>query len=56
MKIRSDSQIKAGVIGAFLFPSGEIFAVFTIVAIVFVGVLRGVGGGLSAGAMVGFCS
>lgn len=54
VKIRSDSQIKAGVIGAFLFPSGEIFAVFTIVAIVFVGVLRGVGGGLSAGAMVGF--
>lgn len=54
VKIRSDSQIKAGVIGAFLFPSGEIFAVFTIVAIVVVGVLRGASGGLSAGAMVGF--
>ncbi len=54
VKIRSDSQIRAGVIGAFLFPSGEIFAVFTIVVIVVVGVLRGVGGGLSAGAMVGF--
>jgi putative ABC transport system ATP-binding protein len=37
-----------------LFPSGEIFAVFTIVAIVVVGVLRGIDGGLSAGAMVGF--
>ena len=54
VKIRSNSQVRAGVIGAFLFPSGEVFAVFTIVAIVFVGVLRGVGGGLSAGAMVGF--
>ena len=54
VKIRSESQVRAGVIGAFLFPSGEIFAVFTIVAIVVVGVLRGVGGGLSAGSMVGF--
>ena len=54
VKIRSESQVRAGVIGAFLFPSGEVFAVFTIVAIVVVGVLRGVGGGLSAGAMVGF--
>jgi ATP-binding cassette, subfamily B, bacterial len=54
VKIRSESQVRAGIIGAFLFPSGEIFAVFTIVAIVVVGVLRGVGGGLSAGAMVGF--
>ena len=51
---RADSQIRAGVIGAFLFPSGEVFAVLTIVAIVIVGVLRGVGGGLTAGAMVGF--
>ena len=54
VKTRSESQVKAGIIGAYLFPSGEIFAVFTIVAIVVVGVLRGVGGGLSAGAMVGF--
>jgi putative ABC transport system ATP-binding protein len=54
VKIRSESHIRAGIIGAFLFPSGEIFAVFTIVAIVVVGVLRGIDGGLSAGAMVGF--
>ena len=51
---RADAQIRAGVIGAFLFPSGEVFAVFTIVAIVCVGVLRGVDSGLTAGSMVGF--
>jgi putative ABC transport system ATP-binding protein len=51
---RADSQIRAGVIGAFLFPSGEVFAVFTIVAIIFVGVFRGVDSGLTAGSMVGF--
>jgi ATP-binding cassette subfamily B protein len=54
VRSRADSHIRAGVIGAFLFPSGEVFAVLTIVAIVIVGVLRGVGGGLTAGAMVGF--
>ncbi len=51
---RADSQIRAGVIGAFLFPSGEVFAVFTIVAIIFVGVFRGLDSGLTAGSMVGF--
>ncbi|NBO67619.1 MAG: ABC transporter ATP-binding protein [Actinobacteria bacterium] len=51
---RADSQIKAGIIGAFLFPSGEVFAVFTIVAIVIVGVIRGAESGLTAGSMVGF--
>lgn len=54
VKKRADSQIRAGVIGAFLFPSGEVFAVFTIVAIVIVGVLRGAASGLTAGSMVGF--
>jgi len=51
---RADAQIRAGVIGAFLFPSGEVFAVFTIVAIVCVGIFRGVDSGLTAGSMVGF--
>jgi len=51
---RADAQIRAGVIGAFLFPSGEVFAVFTIVAIICVGVFRGVDSGLTAGSMVGF--
>jgi ABC-type multidrug transport system fused ATPase/permease subunit len=51
---RSNSFIKAGTIGAFLFPSGEVFSVFTVAAVVTVGVLRGPDSGLTAGAMVGF--
>lgn len=51
---RADAQIRAGVIGAYLFPSGEVFAVFTILAIILVGVFRGVDSGLTAGSMVGF--
>ena len=51
---RSDSFIRAGTIGAFLFPSGEVFGVLTVSAVVTVGVLRGPAGGLTAGALVGF--
>jgi len=51
---RSKSFIKAGTLGAFLFPSGEVFSVFTVSAVVSVGVLRGPSSGLTAGAMVGF--
>ena len=51
---RGDSNIRAGVIGAFLFPSGEVFAVFTVMAVVGVGLLIGPAGGLTAGALVGF--
>lgn len=51
---RSKSFIKAGTIGAFLFPSGEVFSVFTVSAVVTVGVARGPSSGLTAGAMVGF--
>ena len=51
---RGDSNIRAGVIGAFLFPSGEVFAVFTVMAVVGAGLLIGPAGGLTAGALVGF--
>ena len=51
---RSNSFIRAGTIGAFLFPSGEVFNVITVSAVVCVGVLRGPASGLTAGAMVGF--
>ena len=51
---RSDSFIHAGTIGAFMFPSGEVFGVMTVSAVVTVGVLRGPAGGLTAGALVGF--
>ena len=51
---RSDSFIRAGTIGAFLFPSGEVFGVLTVSSVVVVGLLRGPGSGLTAGALVGF--
>ena len=51
---RSNSFIKAGTIGAFLFPSGEVFSVLTVTAVVSVGLLRGPGSGLTTGALVGF--
>ena len=51
---RGDSNIRAGVIGAFLFPSGEVFSVFTVMAVVGAGLLIGPSGGLTAGALVGF--
>ena len=51
---RSSAQIRANVIGAFLFPSGEVFSVLTIAAVVIVGVVLGPASGLTAGAMIGF--
>lgn len=51
---RSNAFIKAGTIGAFLFPSGEVFGVLTVSAVVVTGLVRGPGSGLTAGAMVGF--
>ena len=51
---RSRSFVKAGTIGAFLFPSGEVFSVLTVSSVVTVGLLRGPSSGLTAGAMVGF--
>jgi len=53
-KERSDSFIHAGTIGAFLFPSGEVFSVFTVAAVVLVGLAMGPASGLTAGALVGF--
>ena len=51
---KARQQIRAAWIGAFLFPSGELFSVLTVSAVVVVGVSRGTAGGLSAGAVVGF--
>ena len=51
---RSNAFIRAGTIGAFLFPSGEVFSVLTVAAVVTVGVVRGPGAGLTSGALVGF--
>ena len=54
VKKRSDAQIRGGIIGAFLFPLGEVFSVATIATIVAVGVGIGPGGGLTSGALIGF--
>ena len=51
---RSNAFIRAGTIGAFLFPSGEVFSVLTVAAVVSVGVIRGAAAGLTSGALVGF--
>jgi ATP-binding cassette subfamily B protein len=54
VKARSDAQIRGNVIGAFLFPLGEVFSVVTIATIVAVGVGIGPGGGMTEGALIGF--
>ncbi len=51
---RANAQIRANRIGAFLFPSGEVFSVLTVAAVIVVGVARGPSSGLTAGAMIGF--
>ena len=48
------SSIRAGTIAAFLFPSGELFSVLTIAAVLIAGTAMGPGAGLTTGAMVGF--
>lgn len=49
-----DSFIKAGSLSALLFPSGEVFSVFTISAVVVAGLALGPGGGMTAGELVAF--
>ena len=51
---RSNAFIRANTIGAYLFPSGEVFSVLTVAAVVTIGVVRGPAHGLTAGALVGF--
>jgi putative ABC transport system ATP-binding protein len=51
---RARTQIRAGSIAAYLFPSGEVFGVLTVVAVVLTGLWRGPESGLTAGALIGF--
>ena len=51
---RAEANVRAGTLGAFLFPIGELFSVVTVATIISVGVAIGPGGGLTAGALVGF--
>lgn len=54
MKSRYRAQIRAGVLGALLFPIGELFSVLTVVAVSVTAIVRGPEAGLSLGAVVGF--
>ena len=54
MRLRTRKYVRASVIGAFLFPSGEFFSVLCVSGVVAVGVSRGPGAGLTSGALVGF--
>ena len=51
---KARQQVRAAWIGAFLFPSGELFSVLTVSSVVVVGVNQGAERGLTAGALVGF--
>lgn len=51
---RTAAQIRSSKFAAFLFPSGEVFSVLTVAAVVSIGVALGPSSGLTAGALVGF--
>jgi putative ABC transport system ATP-binding protein len=51
---RAKANIRAGVIGAFLFPSGEVFATLTVASVIGAGIALGPDSGVTAGALVGF--
>lgn len=51
---RARAQVRAGFIGALLFPSGEVFGVLAISSVIGVGIGRGPASGITAGALVGF--
>ncbi|MFM8601283.1 MAG: ABC transporter ATP-binding protein [Actinomycetota bacterium] len=54
LRERTRKFVKASVIGAFLFPSGELFSVLCVSGVVAVAVARGPASGLTSGAVVGF--
>ncbi len=54
VEVKTTAQIKAARLGAFLFPSGEVFSALTVCAVVGVGVWLGPASGLTAGALIGF--
>ncbi|MEY4366248.1 MAG: hypothetical protein RLZZ305_1592 [Actinomycetota bacterium] len=54
MRVRTRKYVRASMLGAFLFPSGEVFSVLCVSGVVAAGVARGPGAGLTSGAMIGF--
>jgi ATP-binding cassette, subfamily B, bacterial len=51
---RRRAEIRAGTLGALFFPSGELFSVLTIAAVLLVGMALGPAGGLTVGTLVAF--
>jgi ATP-binding cassette, subfamily B, bacterial len=51
---RRRAEVRAGTIGAFFFPSGELFGVLTTAAVLLVGLAIGPEGGLTVGTLVAF--
>jgi putative ABC transport system ATP-binding protein len=51
---RTRAHVRASIYGAVMFPMGEVFAVFSVCAVVALGVWRGPESGLTSGALVGF--
>jgi putative ABC transport system ATP-binding protein len=48
------ANVRAGVISAFLFPSGDVFSVLTVASVLVLGVVLGPAGGLTVGKLVAF--
>lgn len=48
------ANVRSGVIGAFLFPSGDVFSVLTVGAVLVLGVVFGPDGGMTLGKLVAF--
>jgi len=54
VRTQRDTGVRAATLAAMLFPSGELFSVFTVAAVLCVGVWLGPEAGLTTGTMVGF--
>jgi ATP-binding cassette, subfamily B, bacterial len=54
VEARRRAEVRAGVIGAFFFPSGELFGVLATAAVLLVGMAIGPEGGLTVGTLVAF--
>jgi ATP-binding cassette, subfamily B, bacterial len=54
VEARRRAEVRAGVIGAFFFPSGELFGVLATAAVLLVGMAIGPSGGLTVGTLVAF--
>ena len=54
VEARRQAEIRAGTIGAFFFPSGELFGVLATAAVLLAGMAIGPEGGLTAGTLVAF--